>query len=165
MSARQKRVLWPVLAILSITVSAFVYAGTRGSHRALLEDVTSKSRQATSESASGREAGAVKALNSTAPQVPLLLGRAEIVRFTVYEAGIRPNILRASPGLVEIHIEDLASISAGLVVQRESGSTLGQVVRAPGRWRGSVRMLLEPGRYRIYDATRPRNSATLIVQP
>jgi hypothetical protein len=112
-----------------------------------------------------RPAYTERAVSPPTPQTPSLYGHAEIVRFIVYAEGIRPSIAYASPGLVQIYVEDLAGISLGLVVRQEVGPVLGQVVRTAGRSRGSVRVRLEPGRYQIYDASRPRNSATLIVQP
>jgi len=92
-------------------------------------------------------------------------GPAEMVHFTVYDAGIFPREERVSAGVVALHLEDMSAGSAGLVVASESLVTLAQVVRRPGRWRDNARVSFAPGRYIVYDASRPANRATLIVEP
>jgi hypothetical protein len=92
-------------------------------------------------------------------------GPAEMVHFTIYDAGIFPREERVSAGVVALHLEDMSGGSAGLVVASESLVTLAQVVRRPGRWRDDAQVSLVPGRYTVYDASRPRNRATLIVEP
>jgi hypothetical protein len=92
-------------------------------------------------------------------------GPAEMVHFTIYDAGIFPREERVSPGVVALHLEDMSGGSAGLVVASESLVTLAQIVRRPGRWRDNAQVSLVPGRYTVYDASRPRNRATLIVEP
>jgi hypothetical protein len=92
-------------------------------------------------------------------------GPAEMVHFTIYDAGIFPREEHVSAGVVALHLEDMSGGSAGLVVASESLVTLAQVVRRPGRWRDNARVSLVPGRYTVYDASRPRNRATLIVEP
>jgi hypothetical protein len=87
-----------------------------------------------------------------------------MVRFTVYDAGIFPREARASAGLVALHFEDMSGGSAGLVVVGESLQTVGQVVRRPQRWRDNARISLVPGRYTVYDASRPTHRATLIIE-
>ena len=92
-------------------------------------------------------------------------GPAQMVHFTVYDAGIFPWEEHVSAGVVALHLEDMSGGSAGLVVASESLVTLAQVVRRPGRWRDNAQVFLVPGRYTVYDASRPRNRATLIVEP
>jgi len=92
-------------------------------------------------------------------------GPVQIVRFTLYDVGIFPREARASAGIVAIQMQDLSGDSAGLVVQSEASQILGQVVRAQGQWRAKTRLTLSPGRYQVYDASRPRNKATLIIEP
>ncbi len=94
-----------------------------------------------------------------------LLGQAQIVHFTLYDAGIFPKEAYVSPGLVAIYINDLSGGSQGLVVVSETNQNLGQITRAQGSWRGSGRIPLGRGRYQVYDASRPAHRATLIVQP
>lgn len=88
---------------------------------------------------------------------------AEIVRFTVYDAGIFPREARASAGVVALHFEDMSGGSAGLIVVSESLQAVGQVVRPPQRWRENARIALVAGSYTVYDASRPLNRATLII--
>lgn len=104
---------------------------------------------------------------NTNPQqiLPTALGPAQMVHFTVYDAGIFPREVRVSAGLVALHIEDMSGGSAGLVVANESLQAVAQVVRRPERWRDNARVSLVPGRYTVYDASRPANQATLIVEP
>lgn len=92
-------------------------------------------------------------------------GPAQMVHFTIYDAGIFPREERVSAGVVALHLEDMSEGSAGLVVASKSLVTLAQVVRRPGRWRDNAQVFLVPGRYTVYDASRPRNRATLIVEP
>src|SRR5882672_11314868 len=92
-------------------------------------------------------------------------GPAQMVHFTVYDAGIFPSEVRVSAGAVALHLEDMSEGSAGLVVASESLQTVAQVVRRPQRRRDNARVSLVPGRYTVYDASRPGNRATLIVEP
>jgi hypothetical protein len=92
-------------------------------------------------------------------------GLAQVVRFTVYDAGIFPAEARVSPGLVALHIEDMSGNSTGLLVQTPAGVLLGQVLRGEHQWRGSSRILLTSGRYQVIDASRRSSRATLIVEP
>ena len=104
---------------------------------------------------------------TTNPQelLPVERGPAQMVHFTVYDAGIFPREVRVSAGLVALHIEDMSGGSAGLVVANGSLQAVVQVVRRPQRWRDNARVSLVPGRYTVYDASRPMNRATLIVEP
>jgi hypothetical protein len=92
-------------------------------------------------------------------------GPAQIVRFTVYDVGIFPSEARASAGLVALHLEDMSGDAAGLVVMSESLQMVGQIVRRPDRGRDNARLTLLPGRYSIYNASRPTHRATLIIAP
>ena len=103
--------------------------------------------------------------NNPQQLLPTTLGPAQIVHFTVYDAGIFPREVRVSAGVIALHIEDMSGGSAGLVVAGESLQTVAQVVRRPQRWRDNARVSLVAGRYTVYDASRPANQATLIVEP
>ena len=88
--------------------------------------------------------------------------------FTLYPVGIEPASLHTTKGLVSISIEDHSGGTAGLVIERETGNakvSLGQVTRDLNHWRGGTEMRLEPGRYRVFDSSRPDNDAELIVDP
>jgi hypothetical protein len=103
----------------------------------------------------------------TNPQqlLPVERGPAQMVRFTVYDAGIFPREVRVSAGLVSLHIEDMSGGSAGLVVTSEFLQPVAQVIRRSQRWRDKARVSLAPGRYTVYDASQPGHRATLIVEP
>src|SRR5687768_338640 len=93
--------------------------------------------------------------------------RVQIVRFTLYDAGIYPQEARANPGRVTIALEDLTGSSPGLIVERvEEGSRAraGGVNKAPNRLRSRAELSLPAGRYELVDATRPDNRAFLIVE-
>jgi hypothetical protein len=149
MSKKQKRILWPIITLLILTLAAVGFVTTR--HK------TMASPKGDSESTAKKPSSAIAA---SAPQ-----GAVQMVRFTVYDAGIFPREAHASPGWVAIQMQDMSGASAGLVVLTESRQALGQIVRDQSHWRASARMHLEPGRYRIFDASQPSNWATLIVEP
>ena len=109
--------------------------------------------------------GVVVKASSASPSKAEPSGPVQIVRFTVYEDGLWPTEAYVSPGVVRIYFEDTTRTSAGLVVQTPLGISIGQAVRQPRLFRGSTQLNLRAGRYRIFDASRPRSSSTLIVQP
>lgn len=94
------------------------------------------------------------------PQV----GPSQIVRFTIYDDAVRPATARISSGWVVIYMDDRSTNSVGVQIQNALGVTLGQAVRADHR-RGSVRVYLKAGDYKIVDLTRLTHSATLTVHP
>ena len=96
-------------------------------------------------------------------------GRVQVVRFTLYDRGIIPELAYAQPGLVTIAVEDLSGGTTGLVVERdEEGQTrarIGEVRRNERKRHGKEELRLEEGRYQVYMADRPENRAQLIVEP
>lgn len=92
-------------------------------------------------------------------------GPVQVVRFTLYDAGIFPKEVRVNPGFVRVNLEDVSGNSAGLVLQKDAGPELGRVGRGQGQWRGSGRFRLEHGRYEIFDASQPTSRAVLVVEP
>ena len=92
----------------------------------------------------------------------------EVVRFTLYDAGIYPRRARVSKGLVAIMIEDLSGGTTGTVVERVNGTDraqVGLVKRFEKHWRGREEIRLEPGNYEIYMTDRPNNRAQIVVEP
>ena len=95
-------------------------------------------------------------------------GPVQVVRFTLYDAGIYPRQARVEKGLVAITIEDLSGGTSGLVVQRMNGNnrqSIGKVSRIDKSSRGREEIQLEPGNYELFMADRPNNKAQLIVEP
>lgn len=91
-----------------------------------------------------------------------------VIVFTLYDAGIEPAALHTTKGLVAISIEDHSGGTAGLVIERETGSeraSIGQVNRNENQWRGRAELRLEPGRYHVFDSSRPANDAEIVVDP
>ena len=93
-------------------------------------------------------------------------GPIQNVRFTMYDAGIYPRQLRARPGVVAIVLEDRTRQCRGLVIERETGSSLsvGTMSIPSGQLRARAEFRLGAGRYRVSDATNPANQAELIVE-
>jgi hypothetical protein len=89
----------------------------------------------------------------------------QVVRFTLYDIGIYPREAVADKGVIAISIEDLSGGSEGVILERETGGAIAHVRREGKQRRGRGEVKLTPGRYRVYDASRPANSATLIVEP
>ena len=145
MSVKQQKIFWPVLIVVALSLGAIALAsGRKAAHlRRDSEPVASDTLQTTS----------------------VAIGPAQVVRFTLYDAGIFPREARASAGQVVICIEDVTGNSEGLVVQNEARVVQGQVVRSASQWRGARRMALLPGTYLVFDASRPGNRATLLVEP
>src|SRR5438128_11090177 len=80
-------------------------------------------------------------------------GPVQVVRFTLYDAGIYPRQIRVQKGLVAVTIEDLPGGTSGLVVQRVNGNarqSVGTVQRIHKHWRGQAEIQLEPGNYEVY---------------
>jgi|SRR5207237_4327373 len=95
-------------------------------------------------------------------------GPVQVVRFTLYDAGIYPRQARVEKGLVAITIEDFSGGTPGLVVQRVIGNNrqgIGTVTRIEKYSRGRQELQLEPGNYELFMADRPNNKAQLIVEP
>jgi hypothetical protein len=94
--------------------------------------------------------------------------RVQIVRFTLYDAGIYPQEARALPGPLTVSIEDLTGTGSGVTIDR-----VGETVRMPvgavnnvvKRLRSRAELSLPIGRYELVDVTRPENRAFLIVEP
>jgi hypothetical protein len=95
-------------------------------------------------------------------------GPVQLVQFTIYDVGIYPQETRVQHGRVAISIEDLTGSSSGLIIDRVEGSErarAGAVNRAMNQLRVRAEFPLTPGRYEVYDASRPENRAELIVEP
>lgn len=95
-------------------------------------------------------------------------GPVRMVRFVLFDAGVYPRELHVQAGLINIAIEDKTKSTAGLVIERVSGSErsrAGEVRRFANHWRGKEIIRLSPGHYRVYDASRPGNQAKLIAEP
>jgi hypothetical protein len=95
-------------------------------------------------------------------------GPVQVVRFTLYDAGIYPREVRARAGLIAVAIEDLSGGTQGLALTRVvNGQPLpvGLVERFANHWRGRSEIRLNAGRYEVFDSSRPSNRATLVVEP
>lgn len=92
----------------------------------------------------------------------------QLVRFTVYDAGIYPRQLRVQKGLTTVKIEDFSGGTAGLVFDRVNGNgrvPTGQVKRNGSHWRGEGVIRLQPGNYEVYSVEHPDNRSQLTVEP
>jgi len=115
--------------------------------------------------ASVSSAGETKRLAYPTPlPVTSSVGPAQMVRFTVYDEGIRPAVARVGAGLVSIYLDDKSTHTPSLLIANDQ-HPLGTITRALGKSRGHSTILLTPGRYIIYEPNRRTNSATLVVAP
>jgi len=97
-------------------------------------------------------------------QQPTMRGPTQVVRFTVYDAGIFPREARVKPGSVVIRAEDLTGTAETLLVRTENHQVVGQIVRGESQWRGSTRLTLTTGVYQVCNADQITKCATLNVE-
>lgn len=95
-------------------------------------------------------------------------GPVQVVRFTLYDAGILPKQARARKGLVAVTLEDQTGSSAGLIVERQNNGRAperaGQVRHYDQSRRGRAELKLEPGVYAVIDGENPEHRAELIIE-
>jgi hypothetical protein len=95
------------------------------------------------------------------------VGPIRNLRFTLFDAGIRPNEMRIKAGLVNVSIEDRTHVAEEVTVQRVSGTervAVGEVRKAANQSRGRNLFRLTPGEYELFEPSRPENKAVLIVE-
>jgi hypothetical protein len=160
MSNGIRKALWLVCGCLAASAIALAAAESRRASRMKTLTVAppggTATRPSTGASGQGRSSSAAGGAQDVGP--------AQVVRFTVYPEGIRPAEEHASAGLVSVTVEDLGGVTEGLVVQDGRGAALGRVSHPQGRGRGSQRLRLERGQYRVFDPSRPQLQATLVVE-
>jgi hypothetical protein len=104
---------------------------------------------------------------SAAPQGAPRNGPVQMVYFTIYDDGILPREAKVGAGNVLVSIKDNTGKSAGLIVEHNVGRSAqeeGRVEHTTEHGRARQVMRLAPGRYRVFDASSPRNQATLVVE-
>jgi hypothetical protein len=167
MSAKQKKIAWPMLClVIAVAATALVFATTRHGRTAPSsssnDDSSSRGTSAFSASRGTSEMTSGSAVQAS------VRGPIQNVRFTVYDVGIYPRQCRVGSGLVSISIEDRTGSSTGLLIERIDGNALvpiGRVTRVTNELRGRLRLRLEPGRYRISDSNPQSTKAELTVEP
>jgi hypothetical protein len=95
-------------------------------------------------------------------------GPVRMIRFVLSDDGLYPRQMKVDSGLLNIAVEDKTNRSAGLVIESVLGDQLAKVTqidRAQGQLRGRVLLKLSAGRYVVSDASQPRHTAELIVNP
>lgn len=163
MFKRNKRILWLMVLMLSVSVSAFMFARTRREITTTPAEANPRWLSVSRVPTSSDETFKTPKAAASPIQV---VGPVRMVRFTVFDEGLRPAEAHVTPGWVAVYMDDRTTRnSASLIIQTELGIPLGQVVRRAGRSRGSTQMYLQAGRYRIREAGQPTSSATLIAQP
>ena len=170
MSNKQKTILWPALLTVLVCVGALAFVAARsrsvtgGTEKPPIASPRSPEPSVLTESPPRMPARD----GVTQPSVIPAHGPVRVVRFTLYDAGIYPREVRVDKGLVAIVIEDFSGGTGGLVVAPEIRSDrihLGTVQRFEHQWRGRSEWTLTPGRYVVFDSSRPSNRAKLIVEP
>jgi hypothetical protein len=161
MSSKQKKILLPVLTMVSISLGAFVFGHTP--HGGAIAVRETYPRQLSDSPVPAVASGETLKAPKAASPLPIL-GPVQMVRFTVYDEGIRPSEAHVTPGLVAIHLDDKSTHTASLIVANEQ-HPLVSINREAGRVRGHSTISLTQGRYTIYQANRRANAATIIVAP
>jgi hypothetical protein len=95
-------------------------------------------------------------------------GPVRMIRFVVSDDGLYPRQMKVDSGLLNIVVEDKTNRSAGLVIESVLGdqlTTVTQIDRAQSQLRGRALLKLAAGRYRVSDASQPRHTAELVVNP
>lgn len=95
-------------------------------------------------------------------------GPVRNLRFTLFEAGIRPNEIQIKSGLVQILLEDKSNVAQGLIVRRLVGAEkvgVGTVQKANQQMRGRTLFRLAPGEYELFDPSQPASKAVVTVEP
>lgn len=99
-------------------------------------------------------------------------GPVQMIRFVLFEDGIYPGMAKVKQGLINLAIEDRSHGSSGLVIERATSDArdtartrVGEVRRTEKELRGREVLKLTPGSYYVFDSSRPKNKAVLLVQP
>lgn len=163
MSIKTNRLLWLVLVVISVSITAITVARTRNGQGVLAKAKVNALNE--NGVAVANMIDAPNAPASPAPQDPTLRGVAQIVRFTIYDSGIYPREARVNAGLVVIQVEDMAGDSPGVVIRSETRQVVGQIMRTLRLRRGNGRLRLPAGRYQVHELSDRANTATLIVEP
>jgi len=125
--------------------------------------VNARKRTELNSLTSSAETVAAKIDNQTSPTGPF-----RTIRFTLFEAGIRPAEMRIKAGLVNLLIEDRTNTATEVVLQKEVANenvAVGRIAKGLTESRGRNTFRLGPGKYRLYDSTRQNNTAVLVVEP
>jgi len=96
------------------------------------------------------------------------VGGIRNLRFTLFDAGIRPSEMRIKAGLVNILIEDKTNLSQGVTVRHLLGFdrvVVGVIEKQTNQLRGRNSVRLTGGEYELYDVSKPANKAVLHVDP
>jgi hypothetical protein len=163
MFGNKSSIVSPAIAVLIAVIGVLVFVAT-GTGRRGPSNTTASNR---AEKAA-RSSVAPQPLPEPAPQSVSERGPVQNIRFILYATGVYPREARVQQGAVAIAVEDRTGTSAGLAVERQDESRnvrVGQVKRSTEQGRGRSRFRLDPGRYRVFDVTRPANAAVLLVEP
>jgi hypothetical protein len=157
MSRNKKTLVWTAVVVTSMLASAVGLAVNRKIAPAIkpVERMSPTAEALISER---------KPLAVASPQLSPAAGPAQMVRFTVYDEGIRPTVAHASPGLVSIYLDDKSTHTPSLLIA-DAQHPIGTITRQIGKLRGHSTILLTVGRYTIYEANRRTSAATLLVAP
>lgn len=91
------------------------------------------------------------------------------VRIWIHGDGIRPQIVHAKPGLVNLLVENKTLLNAEMIVERllpnQIVESVGTIAVSSERARRNHDLLLSEGEYLLYERSRPRFKAKLVVSP
>ena len=169
MSAKQKRIIWPVLFVVATIVVAVAFASTRSGYGALSNASSTANPPAPNTTAVAvAKDGDAGAITASGQRGTSARGPVQNIRFTIYDAGVYPQETHVGKGLIAVSIEDLSGASAGLVIERSNGNDharIGLVRRLARHFRGKSEMVLTPGQYNVYDLGHPEQRSSLMVEP
>ncbi len=146
MSNKQQRVFWPGLTLIVLALTAFVFVPAR-----------------VSTVASSR----VKPASAMAAQRNLPEFRQRI-RVWIHGDDVRPRVIHSWPGKALITIQNETAADVSLQVERVLPNRtlpIGTVNLPGGSKRLQHEIVLAPGEYVFYEASRPTIRGQLIVEP
>ena len=148
MSKKQKRILWPVLSILSIVAIAFVFAGTRGG--AASPNIEAPGRLT-----------AFSAHPSASEPTP---ANMEVETVSVTPNGFEPSELRrpAGPFLLAVNNHGRPA-EFSFEIYRVNGQKLHEIKGKQGQQRQRKILDLPPGEYVLKEASHPDWSCRILL--
>ena len=147
MSQTQKRIFWPGLVGVMITLAALAVVAWPRSHAVAARDFA--------------------VANLTQGQViPVFRPR---IRIWIHGDDIRPKVIRTWPGAVLLTTENLTDGETSLMVERvlpgQAGGLTARVLTHAGVKRTKQELILAVGEYVFYEESRPHIRGRLIVEP
>lgn len=152
MSKKQKRILWPVLTILSIVAGVFVIANTRGG---------AASSKSVTNAPSSLRVFSVQANTNRSQPAPANM-QVEVISIT--RNGFEPSEIHrpAEPFLLAVN-NHTRPTEFSLEIFRSNGQKLHEIKGAKGQQRQRKILDLPPGQYLLKELNHPEWSCTILL--